>query len=317
MKNLISVIIPVYKVEPYINEALDSVLSQSYTNIEIILIDDGSPDRCGEICDNYAQQDNRISVHHIPNGGVAKARQLGVESAKGEFVIFVDPDDNLPANAIESLHTNMSDDVDMVIGSSTRFYESGKVKQIIYNDQTFGHDEWMRRVITITPEYIATPWAQLYRRELFSANSFPSLKRTQDWAMNIEVSTRVRAVKLISDIVYNYRSPFGTGRTKPINLEYIKTLFEVIEEILRDRNLIDKYQYELHSMQLSYICRSIKSRNYIDSNDEWIIKLCDTAQSQKHTALNRATLRSLKSEEAQRKLRIKIKIQELIEKIFR
>ena len=89
----ISIIIPVYKVEKYICECVDSILAQEYKDFEIILVDDGSPDRCPEICDNYANTDNRIKVIHKPNGGLSSARNAGLAQAKGRYVWFVDSDD--------------------------------------------------------------------------------------------------------------------------------------------------------------------------------------------------------------------------------
>lgn len=93
MNPLISVIIPIYKVEPYIQQCVDSVLSQNYTQLEVILVDDGSPDNCGSICDGYAERDGRVQVIHKENGGLSDARNAGTAAATGEFVIFLDGDD--------------------------------------------------------------------------------------------------------------------------------------------------------------------------------------------------------------------------------
>ena len=91
----VSIIIPVYKVEAYIRECLDSVIRQTYKNLEIILVDDGSPDQCGQICDEYAQEDSRIQVIHKENAGVSAARNTGIDAATGTYMIFADSDDVL------------------------------------------------------------------------------------------------------------------------------------------------------------------------------------------------------------------------------
>ncbi len=317
MESLISVVVPIYNVEPYIVDSLNSVVMQSYRNLEIILVDDGSPDRCGEICDDFAKRDPRVKVHHIPNGGVAKARQLGVESASGEYVAFVDPDDRLPLDAIERLFANVSDDVDIVLGSSTRFYESGKVRYVRYADRVVEGDEWRRMIITISADHIATPWARIYRREIFTKDSFPVLRRGQDWMMNIELSVRVRRVKMISDIVYNYRSPFGTGRTHKVDLEYTKSLLGVAEQILIDRGIAEQYQDELHTAQLNFICKCIHNRAYIDCRDEWVERLCRSVRIDRLSSLHRGAVRSLRSVDAQRRFRRRVKYNELIHKIRR
>ena len=101
---LISVIIPVYKVEKYLNKCVDSVLNQTYKNLEIILVDDGSPDKCPEICDEYAKKDDRIKIIHKQNGGLSDARNVGIEKSTGEYITFIDSDDYVDSNYIEQLY---------------------------------------------------------------------------------------------------------------------------------------------------------------------------------------------------------------------
>ena len=103
MKPLVSIIVPIYKVEPYLRRCLDSIVNQTYTNLEIILVDDGSPDGCPQICDEYAAKDNRRVVIHKENGGLSDARNAGLDSCKGEYVSFVDSDDWVDEKYIEIL----------------------------------------------------------------------------------------------------------------------------------------------------------------------------------------------------------------------
>ena len=93
MEPLISVIVPVYKVELYLRQCVDSLLAQTYSNLEIILVDDGSPDGCPAICDEYARKDSRVRVIHKPNGGLSDARNVGLDAARGEYIGFIDSDD--------------------------------------------------------------------------------------------------------------------------------------------------------------------------------------------------------------------------------
>ena len=112
----ISVIVPVYKAEKYLHKCVDSLLAQTFTDFEILLIDDGSPDKSGEICDEYAEKDSRIRVFHKENGGVSSARQCGLDNARGEYVIHADPDDWVEANMLEELYAKAKEvDADMVI----------------------------------------------------------------------------------------------------------------------------------------------------------------------------------------------------------
>ena len=106
-KDLVSVIVPVYNVEPYLKDCLDSIIAQSYSDIEIILVDDGSKDGSAKICDEYAVKDSRIRVLHKANGGVSKARNAGLDMAQGEFVTFIDGDDTVDENYINLMHSEM------------------------------------------------------------------------------------------------------------------------------------------------------------------------------------------------------------------
>ncbi|RWS41895.1 glycosyltransferase family 2 protein [Bacillus mycoides] len=119
MKPIVSVIVPIYNVERYINRCIKSVLGQTYENFELLLVDDGSSDNSGKICDEYAKRDNRIIVKHISNSGVSNARNLGIKYATGEWLLFLDGDDILEFNTIEIICKNIREhkDMDMLIGS--------------------------------------------------------------------------------------------------------------------------------------------------------------------------------------------------------
>ena len=104
MDSLVSVIVPVYKVEKYLSKCLDSIVNQTYKNLEIILVDDGSPDNSGKICDEYAQKDSRIKVIHKENGGLSSARNAGLDIATGEYIAFADSDDSVHLDFVEKLY---------------------------------------------------------------------------------------------------------------------------------------------------------------------------------------------------------------------
>lgn len=134
---LVSIIVPIYNAEKYIHECIDSLLAQTYTNIEVILVDDGSPDNCGKICDDYAAKDNRVKVIHQQNVGVSVARQTGIDNASGEYSIHADPDDWVEPNMIEELVAKAKvDDADMVICDFYRESKSGTT----YDSQHPGGD---------------------------------------------------------------------------------------------------------------------------------------------------------------------------------
>lgn len=120
-----SVIVPIYRVEKYLNKCVDSVLCQTFDDFELILVDDGSPDRCGQICDSYAYADSRIKVVHKNNGGLSSARNAGLDIATGKYIIFLDSDDYWDDNtALEHIHNNLAEtDADLLVFPAKRFYE--------------------------------------------------------------------------------------------------------------------------------------------------------------------------------------------------
>ena len=133
MQPLISVIVPIYNVEDYLDRCVDSIINQTYKNLEIILVDDGSPDNCPKMCDDYAKIDNRIKVVHKENGGLSDARNAGMKVATGEYVSFIDSDDYVSLDFYETLLQTMIDnDSDIVECGVVKFYENGKFDE--YSD---------------------------------------------------------------------------------------------------------------------------------------------------------------------------------------
>lgn len=134
---LISIIVPVYKVEPYLRRCLDSIVNQTYANLEIILVDDGSPDNCPHICDEYAKKDNRIVVIHKKNGGLSDARNVGTACANGDYIYYIDSDDELPLNSILSLYNyaESNPDAEIIVGKT-----HCPQKNSIYQKQLFDYD---------------------------------------------------------------------------------------------------------------------------------------------------------------------------------
>lgn len=132
-----SIIVPIYKVEKYLEICIDSIIGQSFCNFELILVDDGSPDTCGEICDRYSSSDTRVKVVHKENGGLSSARNAGLDIATGKYVIFIDSDDFWDdASALEHIHINLTEtDADVLVFTAKRYYESeDKYTYIITSD---------------------------------------------------------------------------------------------------------------------------------------------------------------------------------------
>ena len=202
MEPLISIIVPVYKVEEYLGPCVDSILAQSYKNIEVILVDDGSPDRCGELCDGYAKGDSRVVVIHKKNGGLSDARNAGMAVAKGDWLMFVDSDDLLPSNAVDTLlEIAQSAEAELVIGGHRRFSD--------VPEDAGQCGAWM----VMTPEEAmkdmfrngCAAWARIYRREIHEGILYPVGEINEDEAIVLRILDRCSRIAKTDTVVYHYR----------------------------------------------------------------------------------------------------------------
>ncbi len=204
MNDLVSVIIPVYKVEQYLGRCVRSVAGQTYKNLEILLIDDGSPDRCGEMCDSFAANDPRIRVIHQKNGGLSSARNAGIDQSSGQWIFFVDSDDFIHSDCIrqlmEAAETNGAD----IASCGFEKTEDDTIRGDIRFPATevISRDEAMRRLIL--EEDTSFSWGKLFRRELFSNIRFPEGRTFEDLATTHLLVNRCRAVACVSAPYYGY-----------------------------------------------------------------------------------------------------------------
>lgn len=203
MDNLISIIVPVYKVEDYLPACVDSILAQTYKDIEVILVDDGSPDSCGTICDAYAQTDPRVMVIHKENGGLSDARNAGMAVSKGRFLMFVDSDDLLPPDAAQTLlDLALSEDAELVIGAHDRFEETmGPPTTAPSAHLLLSSTEAMADMF----RHGCSAWARLYRREIHDGIPYPMGQINEDEAIVLQLLERCHRVVKTEKIVYHYR----------------------------------------------------------------------------------------------------------------
>ena len=164
----VSVIIPVYKVEKYIHKCIDSVLNQTFRDIQVILVDDGSPDNCGHICDEYSKADKRVSVVHKENGGLSDARNAGMKYAEGNYILFVDSDDYIEHDMIEYMYSRIKDsDADMATCGIYEVYSDRIEEQKREPDFVCSGEEAFRCILqghTIRGEV----WNKLIRKSCMS-----------------------------------------------------------------------------------------------------------------------------------------------------
>lgn len=218
MKRVISVIIPVYNCEKYIAECLDSVIQQTYTDIQIIAIDDGSTDKSGEILDRYAQKDARIQVLHSPNGGASAARNAGLAHAVGEFVTFVDSDDIIEPDMYQYMLAYFSEeDVDIVHCGYTKINRDGTLKRVrgACEQYRFGSAEGMLHFIK-GDLFTGALWNKIYRRKILDRISFDNnIKINEDVLFNFYAFREARRSVFLSKTFYHYyeRENASTQRT--------------------------------------------------------------------------------------------------------
>lgn len=214
----ISVIIPVYKVEPFLDRCVDSVLKQAYPNLEVILVDDGSPDRCGAMCDAWAQKYPSIHVIHKENGGLSSARNAGIEEASGEFLVFIDSDDYISPDMIAKLHHALvTNDADMSICNICYVDENGKSLEK-FNSYSPIMDELLTGQEAILKEcdsyhkgwYYIFTWNKLYKKSLFCDIRFPAGKLSEDDFTTHKVYLKCNRIACIKDIGYYYTQRAGS-----------------------------------------------------------------------------------------------------------
>ena len=205
IEDLISVIVPVFNVEPYIEQCIKSIVDQTYKKIEIILVDDGSSDQGGAICDCWAASDDRIRVIHQDNQGLSAARNAGLAISKGEYISFIDSDDWIEMDMLEVLHERITDsESDIVICGVMVEYESGSSSKEFNKDEIFTSKEALISLLSGS-EVKDQVWDKLYRRSAIGTVQFPIGKFHEDLYWSYQVIVNVDRISLVSKSFYHYR----------------------------------------------------------------------------------------------------------------
>lgn len=199
---LISVIVPVYKVEKYIHKCVDSIIAQTFTDFELFLVDDGSPDNCGKICDEYAEKDNRIIVIHKENGGLSDARNVAIDKAKGEYLTFIDSDDYVSENHLETLYNALiSTGSDIAIANISSFDDDG------YNDEFYrptSEVEVLENEEMFKTIYQPCAQSKLYKKYIFDDIRYPFGRLYEDFFVYHDVLAKANRLVLTGCNTYYY-----------------------------------------------------------------------------------------------------------------
>lgn len=215
MNELISVIVPIYRVEKYLSKCVESIQQQTYKNIEIILVDDGSPDHCPQMCDRFAKEDPRIKAIHKSNGGLSDARNAGIEAANGEYLVFVDSDDYISDVMIERLYRRIiQDQSDMAICNIDFVDENGKslgIDTIQVENTTVEEPQFWREmygtneVYGTSYKFCVVAWNKLYARKLFQDVRYDVGKLHEDEFILHKLVSKCGKISFLSERLYCYR----------------------------------------------------------------------------------------------------------------
>ena len=232
-EKLISIIIPIYNVEKYLKRCVESVVNQTYKNLEIILVDDGSPDNCGKICDEFARKDERIKVIHKKNGGLSDARNAGIDVAKGEFLSFIDSDDYVDKRFIQTMYNNLiNNDADISLVKHYSFSNDEDILETKEKEKVavLSKDEYFDQMYE-NPIDKVVAWNKLYKREIFDKIKYPIGKINEDEAVIHYIIGSVSKIAISNLELYYYfqRESSIMNKGKSNNFDRFDFIYDRLE----------------------------------------------------------------------------------------
>lgn len=272
----ISVIVPIYKVEKFLPKCVKSIRCQTYKNLEIILVDDGSPDNCPKLCEEYALMDDRIKVVHKENGGLSSARNAGLDVATGDYITFVDGDDYIEADMYECLYRTLTEnECDISVCGLYNVYSHTTIKTSVADEiKVFDNDELMKAFYTTTLIH-SSACNKLYKKELWEDKRFPPVVYREDEPIIYKVLASAKRCVHIGDAKYFYiihansieRQTFNESmliynKTVDDEYEFIKENYPHLEEVLRDYTIKTRIAF------LKRIIRSGEMKKHRSSVEE-------------------------------------------------
>lgn len=265
---MISVIIPVYKTEKYIERCLNSVVHQTYKNLEILLIDDDSPDNCPKICDEWAKRDSRIKTFHIENKGVANARNIGISNSNGELIAFVDSDDYIESDMLELLYDNMiKENAD--ISMCSYCHNDDMPEKNSNNIIALQSDVFMQNIVSGEYAY-GFLWNKLYRRETIGNAYMPHLSYSEDMVFNYYVMKNADKMVVSDAVKYHYNVNEGSATASEFdysNLDAVKARGIIFNDIA-DESLKPYALKSCVTSEFIALSQMIRNHTCLDRYDE-------------------------------------------------
>lgn len=299
-----SVIVPVYNVENYLPRCIDSLLAQNYADLEILLIDNGSNDQSGQICENYAAQFSNITAYHIPNKGVGSARNFGLSKAKGEFICFVDADDYLVGNLFSDVESQLDSQLDLLVFSyynsiEKNLSEIDRSAKILPTEGKKDKSDFIAlfQELWLT-DMMYTVWNKIYRKEFLEEHQivFESYELGEDVRFNLNVYQHVNAVLLVKSAYYVYvsgRVDSAMGQYNPNRMNYQLEELGKVDQLMiswnsHDDQFIDQIKARILMSNIQNISKQkmslSKKRHYVEvlCRNQEMIALLKKATSPLH-----------------------------------
>ena len=304
-----SVIVPVYNVENYLPRCIDSLLAQNYADLEILLIDNGSKDQSGQICEDYAAQFSNITAYHIPNKGVSSARNFGLSKAKGEFICFVDADDYLVGNLFSDVESQLDSQLDLLVfsyynSSEKNLSEINRSAKILPAEGKKDKSEFIAlfQELFLT-DMMYTVWNKIYRREFLEEHQivFESYELGEDVRFNLNVYQHVNTVFLVKSAYYVYvsgRVDSAMGQYNPNRMNYQLEELGKVDQLMiswnsHDDQFIDQIKARILMSNIQNISKQkmslSKKRHYVEvlCRNQEMIALLKKATSPLHPLVRR------------------------------
>lgn len=242
LNTMISIVVPVYNVENYLDRCLISLVNQTYTNLEIILVDDGSTDTSGSKCDQWAKSDSRIKVIHKSNAGLGMARNTGIENAKGDFLFFIDSDDFVDTKLVEKcLEAQTADKSEIVVYGYSHYKDGNIIKEISFERKKYYGVEVQKEFLPLMicsdgkTKYPGSAWSKMYSKEYIEKYKFRYCSErkfiSEDYYSNLILFKRIESISIIPETLYFYchnasslSKTFRKDRLEKNNFQYIESL---------------------------------------------------------------------------------------------
>ena len=282
MSKLVSIIVPVYKVEQYLKRCMDSVLNQTYKNIEIILVNDGSPDNCPALCDKYAKIDSRVRVIHKENGGLSSARNVALDSVKGDYIFFVDSDDWLALDTLEVLNEYLEKDYDMISFQRTYLTEEKVVEKGEKNPKDMDVSQYIDASFLGRYDFFVT--TKIFKTEVFNNVRFLEGRNYEDLEIMHRLFLNMEKVVGLDYFLYYYWKGNEGAITNTITMKNIQDhylsaneIYHASKKYLEDRgkdasNIVAWYKVEMTQLYIDYLKSTDKDAELFAKIKSEIIK---------------------------------------------